>query len=539
MAPKQQRLEKRSQLKIINFFTLLAIILYASPSVAQDYTGWPAIDRLGLYNTAEEGQLNKDIWQGHTQSQAVLSVNSLPNTLQHDAYRSLAKKLLLSSAPFTKEEVNSPALLTARLEKLISYGMIDETKELFDKVKDIDGADNDFGLESINLSLNLLDNNLAPICLDIQASESKYRDITSWRELSSFCKLRFGNGDKINFNELKFVKYPNLAILLRNQPVRIDANLSNIETLIANADNQISVNSYNHAIRTPQSISDLTTYLALDKKYKTQETYQCYAIEAAKRGIIDTERLATLYKEANFSADLLTNNGGTVELHPCDVPAYFYQRLELAGNDTDKKSISTALLKPTMAMPIQSLMPMASHLETLDENNSSFELAWRWASIQSLSGGDLPQNDLYLPLYYINKGERIPEKSFLEWLKLDRNTEFLKTNKIDPASLLYISQTLSNEKLNFQNNAQKLEYGNIFMLTYAGKSASLGLGFNDYMQKLYDKGNNAMVIINLLTLLGNTSINDIHVNEVSVILSTLSAYKLEKKAITLAFEYLQ
>ena len=76
-------------------------------------------------------------------------------------------------------------------------------------------------------------------------------------------------------------------------------------------------------------------------------------------------------------------------------------------------------------------------------------------------------------------------------------------------------------------------------MTYAKKSLDLGLGMRDYMQIAYQDNKHAKVISSLLFLVGDKPVSTLNIDALTMILKGLKGYKLDKDAVSVAFEYLQ
>ena len=505
--------------------------------MAQDKFEWSLIDRIGIYQAPEDGQLNQDVWKGYSQAKALDVINQLPDSLTNAQYRELAKRLLLSEAKVSKEEIDSPALLSARLNKLISYGLFEDAMELYQKVDELRGDAVDFDLSLIDIQMTLLNGTLAPVCLDIQADSANFRDMPAWRELSDFCLYRFGSANKVKMDSWSFKSMPVLDMLLKRDSVDIHESKTNLGTLIAFMDNKIDPESYNMAARKLGDLNDLKIKLALDKRFANQETYQCYAIEAAKRGIIHSKDLEMIYQSASFPNDMLHSISGVITIHPCAVPAFFYQRLKIAQSPEESGKNVNSMMSVTREIPIAALSPMSRDIETYVNN----EHQWRAAILLGMQGMDIPQtfDTNVWPLQSIQKANLMSNEDYIDWLNKDNHTDFFRNDNRDPALPLYISKAFTSDFNNFRTNKENNEYEKLFSLTYVGKSLQLGLGFNDFVRLAYDNNDTAAVVSHLLSAAGQYDVTEMHPRDISVILSGYKAYKLDKEAVIIAFEYLQ
>ena len=514
------------------FATIL--ILTTHSAHAQDDFDWREIDRAGTL-IDKNLRVADNLWKNYTQAQAVAIIKRIPNITKSPAYTELARRFLLTSDTVSNESIDAPLLLAARLEKLIALGLINDAEALLNSVKHPDN----YELAQIKTQQKLLTDSLSSVCLDIQASSMNYRDMPAWRELGDFCKLRFDSGEKIKMGSMAFNNFPDLQKLL-SQPDQIKLqNLNdNFSTFIAFNDGIITDEVYNRDARQLDSVTNLSIKIATKQEYAKQETYSCYIIEAANRGLITEETIEAAYKGKEFSETQLSNTSGRINLHPCDIPAYFYQRLNKnAGQDNINQFIDIAV-RSGGKIPAQAFIPFRDIFQSYKGDDDYTK--WRIANILGANGNQIPSSwTVTKPLIALQKNESLNQNEYLEWLK-SRNNDFLSSIGInDPAEILYFSQALNSNKGNFKLNLDKYDYENLFSLTYGKKSLVLGLGFNDYIESQYENNNHTNVITSILYVAGKSDVRDLSPNDLGVIISGLKAYKLEKNAISLVLEYLQ
>ena len=510
----------------------MAIVPYNMAHAEQSDYNWANIDRIGLLDTDDERHLGRGLWRNVTQEETITALDRLPYTLQSSAYRELVKRLLLSTPSQSREDIGAPSFLTKRVERLIAYGLFEDAKLLLDKATADESQPEIYELAITRLLLELYNRSLSSICLDVQASAEMYRDMPKWRELHNFCRLRFGGAEKIKLEELQFNHFPELKIILTSGSVPLNTLKTTFGTLVTFRDQKIDSQNYNDAAREIDELSDLTVRLALDEQFADNETYQCYAIEAADRGLITTDSLIAIYKNAVFSETDLNHNRGEVTLHPCHVPAYFYQRLSNAGRDSDRIELYNIAMTVTKSVPLVALIPLQETMNTIEMDKT-----WRMSVLTALADENV--SDDLLPIQRITQSESINQDQYQEWLTNAKSENNFDIDGFDIAAPLYFSQILSGEIDKLRQSAQYHEYGNFFSLTYTEKPLVLGLGFKDYFADIYQKNNDADYVTALLEVIGGQNPTSLHIHEFSVILSSLQAYKLEKEAIALTLEYLQ
>jgi hypothetical protein len=518
---------------------MLYALLLSTSTMAQDNTSdWAATDRIGIYKSAEDGQLSKNMWDDYTQGKALEALNRLPASISSPAYRSVVERLLLSSSPAKDENIDAPALLAKRLHLLIRYGMLEEARSLINEIPDEYNLQKDIDITTVLLQLSLFDGELAPACLDIQASLTQFRDMPAWRELADFCRYRFGDQSKIRLSDIQFSHNPSLITLLRAGELKYD-RLNNTEILLAHADRRLFANNnYNKEARNAEDLPDLVVYAGSEDRYQNEKTYQCFVIESVKRGLRHFNFLENAYKNVSFDEDLLKGNGGEIRLHPCEIAAFFYQKAGTTTGENNKNILINALLKATESMPAAALVPFHDYLLSIKIEP---ENKWRAAVILALANQKIPESlmPVAFPLLKMQSQQNIDEKTYIEWANIPLHEKILEHTKTDIAAPLYISQILSDEINKLRNPHNNNLYENIFSLTYEKKSLNLGLGFTGFMAETFKNENQIAVLTRGLGLMGENPVNAYSIEDVAVILSAFEAYKLEKESVMLAFEYLQ
>ena len=532
---------KKYLLKIFNKrwgIALTTIVFVLSGTLyADDNNAWNEIDRIGLYNSIEEGQIVRNIWEDYTQEEATQLLDSLPSTLRSPVYRDVVKRILLSSGKASKEEIDSPALLAKRLSLLIRYGLFEDAQSLYSLAVEKNTLSQDYDLALIGLQLTMLNGDVAPICLDVEAFSEQFRDMPAWRELSMFCQLRFGSNNKVSVTETSFKHFPILKKILTSKSITLSKDQNVFDTLLIYSNNMGIKQKYDVNARDVESLSDLALALAVQSRHQSQKTYQCYAVEAAKRGVKNISFLKKSYDDHKFSKEIFDNGGGNVTLHPCDIPAFFYQKLQKDMAEEDKIILAAAMIDVTKRIPDIALAPMYDHLSVLTLLNHQ----WRSVFVQPLVKKDTSTTyeSVVFPLEHLQKANRLNRKNYIKWYDDQNHKNILRQYNIDPASVLYISSILSGDFNHFTGKNKKNDYEKLFSLTYVEKSLGLGLGFNDYIVQNYSNDNHAAALIKMIEIVGSYQPQDIHLSDIAVILSALKAYKLEKNAIALSFEYLQ
>lgn len=526
---------------------LMTLCFFTSTVQAQDDNDWSKVNTLGLYHTPEDGQINDNIWRGYTFDKAVRTVSLMPHTLHSPAYRSAARKLLLSNAPSIQGSNESPALLAVRLQKLIDYGFFEEARTLYKKATSDIPAD--YNLALIGIQMILAEGDLAPACLDIQASATLFRDTPAWHELSGFCRARFGTAG--NNNDREFKIYPALGRFLTSAPVSLSSFGSATETFIAFSDDKITPQFYNASARQMDKLSDLFVTLALDDKFKDNETYSCYSIEAAKRGIKNIDHLARLYQNQNFSVEDLQGRNGAVSMHPCAVPAFFYQRLNQAGRPASEIATDiNLLLDVTDSLSPYAMTPMADIIAEYYTPAAPVMKDWRAALILAAAGKDIPASwanvtnedgkthGMAMPLIHMQQANQVSTDEYLKWVQTLSSRPEFATPPMDYALPLYYLQSLTGQFNKLEGKPLSNDYEKLFSLTYSKKylHSSIGtIGAIALAQRTKDVP--GQITIALATA-GKTDPGFVNPELVAGILATFKGLKLDKEEQVLAFDAL-
>jgi hypothetical protein len=499
------------------------------------------IDRIGTLTEAENGQISDNLWEGLSQKQASEHLNRLPNKLASPSYRALTRAVLLSDAPEQRDSIIAPALLLKRINLLIQYGLFEDAQALFNKAEAALDLSSNPDAALIPIKIALAEGGaIAAACLDIQALATNFSDNAQWQELSNFCRQRFASD---NQETVIYNAYPALGAMISEQPLDFKS-LTSLETLIAYADKKLFKESvYNNQARYLGGMSDLHIILGQDNFYQNEETHQCYVIEAAARGLIDADALAKHYVQVPLSQSLIDNNDGLVNMHPCHIPAFFYQKLQDTEaedeNLTDYQAqLVESFLNVTQSLPAYALTPFSDYLNS---DKISSTLQWRASIIKGLAGKSIPESygTQVQPLRQIESQSLIRIEGYREWLDNEINRIFLDENNIDYAAIIKISQILNGEFNNLYGTKYNNDYENTFSLTYAKKSLHLGIGFESFMSRIYQSQADSDILTRLISLTGESGIKPYGLKEMAVILSVFKAYKLENNSVALAFEYLQ
>jgi hypothetical protein len=258
------------------------------------------------------GGLGADMWQGTPRSTIRRLVAGIPAEIQSPVLRSLAERLLLTSAalpPLAEgEEPGKPSMLSLRAERLQAMGRVEAAKALI-IASPLRARDPD--LVRLLVDNRFLANDIGGAC-----SESKKgagRPITPyWQKVAIFCQLLAGDNEAAVLGANILAESPNfedkafLALvdaLAQDRSVGIES-LPNPTALhlamLRSVNAPIPPDTVENAA--PDVLRSIGTSpnAELDLRLRAAE-------RAAQAGAIGTQRLAQIYMSLEFSDDELGN----------------------------------------------------------------------------------------------------------------------------------------------------------------------------------------------------------------------------------------
>jgi hypothetical protein len=324
-----------------------------------------------------------------------------------------------------------------------------------------------------------------------------------------------------------------LSVLLTGTLNDLPKSAHAIEILIAFSDDRIDPKLYNNLAKKASEHSDLFIALSTQHQHKDKSTFQCYAIESSVRGIISYDDLTALYIGQPFDDKDLKSTNGSVSMHPCDIPSFFYQRKEKSENALSDVDI---LLQATQSMPIQALVPFQSLLTQSASKNKSHQ--WVSGIITGLMEKEINDSDVTSPLIAIQKNESLSKREALKWKSTFNDIDKTHTKKIDYALPIYISISNSLDLNNFDNKVANFNYEKFYSLTYVKKSLYSSIGTVNALRQSLDDNNVPQLVIRALSKLGKYPPKTIAPNDLSGIITSFGEVKVTNEKQIIAIEAL-
>lgn len=390
--------------------TALSLALFSTAASAASLRD---IETRGTLTSAQNGQIDGNVWSGLSRAEALLLIRSLPDKYASPIYYELARRLLLSDAPALGADKNvktpvddkgnpvavnpnAPDVLIARLDKLLAMGAIRDAEALYAAVvpENVD----DFDLVLRNQQILMLRGQLSAACLDLQAVQKQHSGNAKWQELNRLCRVQFMAGgaerDRL-LSEKKFVEFPQLGNYLRGRGAGGYRSLSVEDMAFAVATKQINEGTLRYLTSQAGNLPPLLLSVlynmdtGLDVPEKT-----CLAIESARRGIITTRDLITLYEKPHYDSALLLENLGTNPsgaIHPCMVPTVMYQRIASNKDLPTRDQTIRSALDIMGDLPDAAFWPMSVYFEDFDIHaGANKPYLWRLTRITAYEKDELP-----------------------------------------------------------------------------------------------------------------------------------------------------
>lgn len=284
---------------------------FRAASQLEDY------ESVGVLSSIQEGALSRDLWQGTDYESAIKLINSLPADTHYPVLQDLTSRLLLSRAdasllenrPEEAEEKQDYNLFSARITKLIEYGMHDQAAALY---KEFAGTPD---IESVLRAgfMALMHNNEAPIaCIDTKIAVKDFPDVSFWQQAEKICNRILLNpavaADEKNTAESESDKSePFDSALLSGLMTEKDdytykpansAALKDLAPFERAALNGAGAIDYSEILDERRSIlPSLVLGMVLSSAELDESQRFLYTLEAVKRGIKDNGALVKIYKD--------------------------------------------------------------------------------------------------------------------------------------------------------------------------------------------------------------------------------------------------
>lgn len=213
---------------------------------AADYT---ALESAGLYSSAEEGSLGKDLWKGMKRSELLRLMEAMPVASQIPAAQRLIFGALLSrteAGMIDNDVAPSPGndLLSLRLEKLIQAGDYRHAQDLYSSFGDHEPYHE--RLARAGILAMLLNSEKSLACVEAETLKDSFSESGFIKEILAFCDVTLS--DAPSHDSLAIIDTLNLknkdifvakGAAIRYVPENFDA-LSLIEKAFLSAEKKIA-----------------------------------------------------------------------------------------------------------------------------------------------------------------------------------------------------------------------------------------------------------------------------------------------------------
>ncbi len=430
------------------------------------------LESLGPLTNPLKGSLGNDMWHGSSRAVLVKYLPLLPNGDAGRPAQLLTRRILLSNGDVKmlrsdSAPAGSPDIFTLRLEKLLETGAYDDAVELYTLIEGEPAHDR---LGRAGIRALMYGGYPAQACLEARAVHHDFSDATEasndhfWQQIESICTF-------IQIHSARAVQRAgihNASTKTFDRTAVTGVSGSRILTMLA------SRPDYRYTVGTPKDIEELSdieravikglgrfdySRLKLKKTHDipasalmimaTDRNLPAYHravlnVEAARRGIIDTARLAMVYTDLSGKEDKLGMDPATLDL---------WDRYALYAKSTDvserRKMVAALLEKTDQGLPV-ALLPFADTVSginpaTLSRNAvrnglllmlySSIVPPDRWVTAWTKGdSGDSVKNRDSVALYLANvllenlptNSVPFPDEALQPWFKGPESVESLE-----------------------------------------------------------------------------------------------------------------
>lgn len=562
------------------FLLTAALIVTALPAFAQQGPSYRNLETRGTLTSPQSGQLSPDIWEGLSRDDVLLLVDSLPARFTSPTFYRLAENLLLSDAPsvpaapadktvkvdangnpLPMPDPNRPDILIARLDKLLEMGGLRAAERLYNTV--VDDIPSDFDLAYRSLQILMLRGQLSAACIDIQAMQSLHGNNKRWQELNRLCRIQFAVGAERTrlLNESKFEAFPILARLLRGS-----ANMGKLSELSTeNMAFAVAINLVGDTtIRQMAPKAGNIPPLLLSVLYNMDTDGDlpektCLAIEGARRGILDTRELITLYEKPHYdSAWLIGDITANAPVHACMIPTVLYQRIASNKEQPRRDAAIRYTMDVMKGMPDAALRPMATYLKDLNVRAAANKpYLWRASRIIAYEKGELPvewesgwgarlkdggSGRGVSPFWLVQAivSPRLATAENLDIWRAQWPSEVARIESRDPILPFILGLTPSERTETGENPKTKAgNYENKLSLTFSRTYAMPSYGLTQRLASVIEKGHTGQSVALLLIGYGAIPPDQIIPDQMALILEGLNKAGLRSDAQRFALEVLR
>ncbi|HEY8964491.1 MAG TPA: hypothetical protein VIN59_08540, partial [Alphaproteobacteria bacterium] len=362
-------------------------------------------------------------------------------------------------------------------------------------------------------------------------------------------------------NETKFEVFPILNKFLRGNSSMGKLSDLNTENLaFAVATNLVGESTVRQLAPKAGNIPPLllSVLYQLDTDGDTPEK-ACLAIEALRRGIIDTRELITLYERPHYDSTWLVGDiTAPVTVHPCMIPSVLYQRIASNKEQPRHDAAIRYTLDVMKGMPDAALWPMAVYFKDMDVRLAANKpYLWRASRILAYEKGELPvqweqgwrarmasgQNiEGVSPFWLVNAivSPRLATEENLNIWRGQWPSEVARIDSRDPY-LPYILGLTPSERVETGKNpkTKSSNYENKLSLTFSRTYAMPSYGLTQRLADVIEKGQTGQSVALLLIGYGAIPPDQVIPDQMALILEGLSKAGLRSDAQRFALEVLR
>lgn len=446
------------------------------PSVLE--VNYENIESAGLFASARDGGLGKDIWDNAHRSYLIGLIERLPDSISSRTLRRLIKRALLTqtSADLIQNDIEiQPGrdLLTVRMEKLIDMGLYAQAFDLYSLLNKEPYHER---LARAGILAMLYNGEKSLACLEANILGTRFSEIEFWQEFKAYCALTVSDNATEDDKRILQASGKRVfqSIAAGGHPAfsynpQAFSGLSYIEQAVLVAEKGIGTGGLGNYRDIPaRHLGVLLKNESLSDEQRFRLT-----VEAVGKNILEPEDLKKLY--------LLSDAGEKPidTLAQWQLPAYFLYKVK---NEKDPEKRWNILSQHVFGLldnyGVIALSPYAEYMQNLKPANPTLSeigatirilhgagqsISPYWSEVLgAMYNGNIAASDEYKRLYFIAFLSKTDYRKSAE--EKERVDAFLSKSKA--AHSLFLKNIIENLDRSYENdhNASKV-YEKDFDLT--------------------------------------------------------------------------
>ncbi len=343
---------------------------------------YSSIESAGIYSSASDGSLGRDLWDNVQRSYLIALISELPLNSRAKTMRELSKKALLTSvnARLINNDIKPEPghdFLTVRLEKLLDSGFYAEAFDLYSQLNDEPYHEN---LARAGVLAMLYNGEKSLACLEGNTVQDRFEGVTFWQEFLAYCDHFLSEKpDKKSIKTLKASDKKILKVIAADKkysftydPKKFET-LSRLEQAILVSENNLKLSKLkkiNIQDIPPRHIALLLAHEKLSEKHRL-----LLSIRAVDQQIIKPEKLKELYDlfTAPAAGEDESEDKALESLKNWEKLPYLYQKAGNAAKGEEQWAVMREIFTLEDQYGTAALLPFAKTMQGLKPKSPSLE----------------------------------------------------------------------------------------------------------------------------------------------------------------------